>query len=137
MAHNPSTDAAIVVFVLNALAPTRVHGFPRYDTLVVMVFVVLTSDESAAGGLLRCEAAVRSHRRLPLYSDVTGDTPKAETPKRARGGSMEGPSCARNGRMDERHRADVHSVRAAENQDAEKFGSCSRRTDEPGLKIVS
>ena len=65
VAHNPSTDAAIVVFVLNALAPTRVHGFPRYDTLVIMIFVVLTSDESAAGGPLRCEAAVRSHRRLP------------------------------------------------------------------------
>ena len=54
-------DSAVVVLVLDALTPAGVERLPGDDDLVVVILVVFSVDDAAAGCLLAYEVAVRVH----------------------------------------------------------------------------
>src|SRR6187401_2860922 len=65
VAHDAARDAAVVILVLDALASARVHGFTGHDDLIVVIFIVLAIDETAAGSLLGLEGTVCVHYAPP------------------------------------------------------------------------
>ena len=72
MPNDPPTDTPVVVLVLNALATTVVDGFSGDHDLVVVIFVAVAADSTAARGSLAREAAVFVHAGPPFETSNLG-----------------------------------------------------------------
>jgi hypothetical protein len=66
MANDPPAHRPVVILVPDALTPAVVHGFTGHNDFVVVVFVVVSPDQTAAGRLLAGKAAVVIHEAPPM-----------------------------------------------------------------------
>jgi hypothetical protein len=79
MTNDPPADTPVVILVLDALASALVDGFAGDDDFVVVIFVVVSRDLSAAGCLLAGKTAVVVHRRAsPLLRNDLGNAADAD-----------------------------------------------------------
>jgi hypothetical protein len=65
MTDDPAADSAVVILVQDALTSAVVEDFPGDHDLVVVIFVAMSSDQTAAGCLLAGEATVVVHAAPP------------------------------------------------------------------------
>jgi hypothetical protein len=71
MTDDPAADSSVVIFVLDALTSAVIDGFAGDHDLVVVIFIAMSPDHTAAGCLLADEATVVVHAAPPSVAKMT------------------------------------------------------------------